>query len=565
MSAPHDRLTSRNLDALLAPFAEKPGLVLGLAVLFLLGPFIGKPFNMDDPLFIWTAQHIQAEPLNPYNFMVNWYGWDQPMWEVTKNPPLVSYYLSVWAIPFGWSEPSLHAALLLPALAVILGTHRLARRFCTQPMLAALLTLVMPVFLVSSTMVMCDVLMLAFWVWAIVLWTEGCELGRPGLLAVAAVLIGLAAMTKYFGACLLPLLAVWSFVREKSLRLWLPWLSIPVVILAAYQIGTSHLYGRGLLLDAGSYVKYTRTLYDADALKRTGNALTFTGGCLAAAIFFAPFLWSRRTFLLGLATIGLLTGWLSWTGWLVEPYASTAGSTRFWLAAQIAVWMVVGISVLALGITDYLRQRDAQSLLLNLWVLGTFAFAAFCNWTVTARTLLPMAPAVGILMLRRWHARAPATRTGILPALALSATLALGVARADFLLATANHENVAQVANTYANENRALWFFGHWGFQYYMQSAGARPVDTRSPQLNPADLVALPLRNTNVPQPDTNAAAYEHTFSQPIGIPIATQNPLLGAGFYASLWGPLPFAFGWPPVEQVDIYRIKVPSPNSPP
>ncbi len=54
------------------------------------------------------------------------------MWRVTENPPLASYYLALAAGIFGWSEIALHFAFLLPALAVILGTHRLARHFC-QP------------------------------------------------------------------------------------------------------------------------------------------------------------------------------------------------------------------------------------------------------------------------------------------------------------------------------------------------------------------------------------------------------------------------------------------------
>jgi hypothetical protein len=41
-----------------------------LAVVVLLAPFLAKPFNMDDPLFIWAARQIQAHPLNPYGFPV---------------------------------------------------------------------------------------------------------------------------------------------------------------------------------------------------------------------------------------------------------------------------------------------------------------------------------------------------------------------------------------------------------------------------------------------------------------------------------------------------------------
>src|ERR1700733_6649124 len=121
--------------------AAHPYWALTLAVFAALGPFLAKPFNMDDPLFIWTARQIQAHPFNPYGFNMNWYRTAEPMWSVMQNQSLASSYLALAARIFGWSEMALHGALLLPALAVILGTHRLAIRFCDQPMLAALITL----------------------------------------------------------------------------------------------------------------------------------------------------------------------------------------------------------------------------------------------------------------------------------------------------------------------------------------------------------------------------------------------------------------------------------------
>lgn len=552
------------LDHVLESLGQKPGWVLGFVVLFTLGPFIGKPFNMDDPLFIWAAQHIQAHPLNPYGFTVNWYGFEQPMWEVTKNPPLASYYLAAWAGLSGWSEPSLHAALLLPALAAVLGTHRLATKLCQRPLLAALATLFTPVFLVSSTMVMCDVLMLAFWVWAMVLWMEGEEKGRPAWLAAAAVLIGLAALTKYFGACLAPLLAVWSLSRRRPFKLWLPWLAIPVAMLVAYQFATHQLYGRGLLSDAGGYVAYAHQLYEVDAFKRAAMAMSFLGGCVAVIVFFAPLLTPMRWLTAGVLGIGLLVFALYRTGWLIQSYVTSFGVPRFALALQLGLWMAAGISVLALGAADLRRRRDAGAWLLNLWLWGTLVFSAFFNWIVTARTLLPLAPAVGILLARRLEAQVGGVRKPIvfLPPLALSATLALAVARADFLFAAAVHENVAQISNAYPAANGRLWFQGHWGFQYYMQFAGARALDTQSPTAAPGDLIALPSHNTNLRLFNAEAVTTDRVFRVAMDFPLSTQSPQVGGGFYASLWGPLPFGFGRVPGEETTVYVLKPSVPN---
>src|SRR6185437_4287063 len=163
------------LDKLRALAARHPHWTLALITVAALLPFLAKPFNIDDPLFVWAAKQIYAHPLDPYGFNVEWGFREFPMSRVTENPPLACYYLALAAGLFGWNEIGLHAAFLLPALAAILGTYQVARRFCKSPEWAALITLFTPVFLVSASTVMCDVLMLAFWVWAIVFWLDGME------------------------------------------------------------------------------------------------------------------------------------------------------------------------------------------------------------------------------------------------------------------------------------------------------------------------------------------------------------------------------------------------------
>ena len=104
---------------------------------------------------------------------------------------------------------------------------------------------------------------------------------------------------------------------------------------------------------------------------------------------------------------------------------------------QVVFWAVGGISVLALAFADVFRRRDAYSWLLLLWVFGTFLFTAFFNWTVNGRSLLPLAPAVGILIARRLGQNDLSNRKtfprGVIFCLIASAALAFGVAQSDFL------------------------------------------------------------------------------------------------------------------------------------
>ena len=66
-------------------------------------PFLGRAFHMDDPLFLWAAKHIQTNPAHPYDFIVNWYGVEQPMSIVMENPPLASYFLALVGLLIGLS------------------------------------------------------------------------------------------------------------------------------------------------------------------------------------------------------------------------------------------------------------------------------------------------------------------------------------------------------------------------------------------------------------------------------------------------------------------------------
>src|SRR6476660_6181476 len=176
------------------------------AVIAALAPFLNKAFHIDDPLFLWMAQQIAHQPGDPYGFAVNWYVSNQPIFSIMQNPPLSSYYIALLASFFGWSEPAMHGAFLVPAIAAVLGTFFLARRLCNSPLLAALLLLFTPVFLVSATGVMCDVWLLALWVWSVESWLRGLERHSYRFLLLASVLAAAAALTKYFGASLVPLL-----------------------------------------------------------------------------------------------------------------------------------------------------------------------------------------------------------------------------------------------------------------------------------------------------------------------------------------------------------------------
>ena len=538
-------------------------LLLASAVVICLVPFAGKAFHIDDPLFVWTARYIQTHPRDPYGFRVNWYSHETPMAEVTMNPPLASYYMACVAWWFGWNEVVLHLAFLVPAIATIVGTYYLARQLCSDPVLAGLATLITPVFLISSTTVMCDTMMLAFWIWAVVCWVRGMERNPQVLLPLSGFMIAAAVMTKYFAVSLIPLLFGYSLVKKRKCGWWAISLLMPIAVAVLYDWVTRRLYGKGLLLEALSYATTIGQSINPSVGARTLVALIFTGGCLATVLCFAPFLWSRRTVLAGALGVVIAALTIHYSR-AIGGFTLPAGGLPGWLIPlQCSLFALAGVSLLALVLTDLSKSRDAESAFLALWIVGTFVFVGYFNWTVNGRSVLPMAPAFGILLARRVEQRRLSLGAGSevwskpLMALIPAVLVALWVTHADYRLA-----NSARTAAVVAHEKLKsrpgrVWFVGHWGFQYYMESYGGRPIDLHGTPIATGDVVVLPRNNTNLaPLPRERLYPLEQ-IDLPAGCWGSTICPEMGACFYSSVWGPLPFVFGPVPREQYLILQSR--------
>lgn len=527
--------------------SRRPYWVLTAAVLITLGPFVWKPFNIDEPLFVWEAQQITRHPANPYGFNVNWSDSadrEAPMWSITKNPPLTSYYLALAAAIVGWKEVGLHGAFLLPALAAVLGTFRLAQRMTAHPLLAALLTLFAPVFLVSSISVMSDTLMLAFWVWAVVLWFEGLESAERAKLALSAVMVALAALTKYFAISLVPLLLAYGLMRKRRLGLWVLWLLIPLAILGAWQGATYALYGQVALSGAAAYSAQVRAVFGLPILSAGLTGLAFLGGCLAPACLASLPLY-RPQKLVGMigATVALV--FLAPEAFRVQ---NGLGAVPTLALAQVAFWAFIGLSALVLAFSEVSRRdKDPATWLLVLWVGGTFVFAAFLNWSINGRSILPLTPAMAILVARaleRGGASQQSPQKNILRLLLTGgATVGLLVATADSLYARAVREVARQTANADVDK-KGMRFLGHWGFQYYMEAAGATAFDGNHPEVHAGDCIAIPFQNPSTLKVQEGDVLQKQEIRVTGCSWLATMHWPVLAGFYSSLWGPLPFAVG---------------------
>jgi 4-amino-4-deoxy-L-arabinose transferase-like glycosyltransferase len=531
-----------------------PKIILIIIALACLLPFADKAIHIDDPLFVWAGRQMLTRWWDPYGFEVNWYGWAMPMHEVTKNPPLACVWIALLISIFGEDEFALHLGFFLQAIAMVLGTYALARRLCDHAFYAALAALCTPAFMISSTTLMCDVLLVAFWVWAVVFWMRGMEENRPRFLALAALLVAAASLTKYFGIALVPLLLVYTLVRNGRAGWWLVYLLIPLAVMGLYEGSMRALYGHGLIWDAFSYANQKEAHETRAWFVKALTALGFTGGCCAIVLVLAPALWRLRTWGWGVigATILLPTTWILAGTMASAESPACVGITLLW-----TLFILGGLAVLALPILDWKRHRNAAALMLLLWVWGTFVFCIL-NWTINGRSILPMVPAVAILLLRRVEFVRISANLRLVPFFGVTALLSLLVAFADFRLADSARAAATEIRSKFAITSSAtVWFQGHWGFQYYAQASGFRAFDSTQPQTRPGDLMVMPLNNTNLKPIPENTFERMAVIEVPVFPGIASVSRPLGAGFYTDIVGPLPFAFGAVPPEKYYVIRFK--------
>ncbi len=544
--------------------SDRRRILIGAVASFLLPivillPFANKAFNIDDTVYVWVAQQIAEHPLDFYGFQMNWDGTATYVYEFNQNPPGVSYYLAFVGVLFGWSETALHLSMLLFAGALSLGTYLLAREFSARPFVAVLAAVSSPVVFVSSTSVMSDIPMSAWYVWAVYLWVRGERNNNAVLLTMSMVCLSLAMLHKYFGLTAVLLLGAYTLMKRRRAGWWMLYALIPVFVLAIYQLLTYRLYGVNLFSNAAGYaLKYSLVETNVPLYFKAEIGLIFLGGCFAGLLFLTPLLWDGR-----------IAFWLYWSTILAcvfVVFTGTIGNYGIYhfnwpVAVHAGIFIVAGLQILALAILDAWKSRSAESILILCWIVGTLCFSAFLNWSVTARTILPMAPAVAILVARRLD------RRGVTPGrlhwktalpFALSIALSFCVAWGDFYLAEAQRRAAAKFRRDDLAHPGTYYYKGHWGFQYYMDQEGIAGWDPLGLRLLGGDRIVVSENGPTVSEfnYDVARAWRDLRYNTPAASWVTTMHPYVGAGFYAHLWGPLPYAFGDVPEEIYAVYEL---------
>ena len=526
-------------------------------------PFVGKAFHIDDPPYLWVAEHIQSHPFDPYGFRLNWYLTELPVSVSFNNPPLACYYIALITWLFGWTEIVLHTSFLLPAGAAVLGSYALARQFCASPFYAGIAMVVTPAFLISSSTLMSDTIMLAFWTWAAVLWTKGVNRPTHWMLGLSSILIAAAALTKYSALILIPLLFLYASLRARRVGCWGFYLLIPLLLVAGFECLMRVRYGHGIITQASAYAASYRGHTGVSWFSKTLTGLVFTGGCLTSILACAPLFWPWRTCLRWAVCACLISATIFFCKVPGNFHLPSERSVRFWLAIECGVFAVGGMGLLALAVAEVRKRSDAVSLFLFAWVTATFVVAAYFNWTIAGRYILPMAPAAGILAARRletmrtFGTTSAFSRMTLVACVAASAAIALSTTFSDFVLANSARSAAASIGRKFGKQPNQIWFQGHWGFHYYMQQSGFRAVDIERSIIQPRDILVVPRNNYDTFTPSANQFCHLERIELLQGRWLTTMCQALGTGFYSDESGPLPFAIARVPPEIYDVFQFQ--------
>lgn len=96
----------------------------------------------------------------------------------------------------------------------------------------------------------------------------------------------------------------------------------------------------------------------------------------------------------------------------------------------------------------------------------------------------------------------------------------------------------------------------HWGIQYYLEEGGLHCIDVNNPAAEQGDLIIVPYNQPVRKDLNSDRARPIAQLTIPASAWITTMHPQLGAGFYASMSGPLPYAFGPVPAEEYWVFAV---------
>jgi 4-amino-4-deoxy-L-arabinose transferase-like glycosyltransferase len=414
-----------------------------LFVLLLRAPFLDQAVQGDDVNYLAAAQHAQIDPLHPNHVRYVFQGVMVDM-RGHPHPPLNGWILAALLAMVGdIREVPFHAAYILFSLIAAASMYSLARRFSPEPLLATLLLVLTPAFVINGTSLESDLPFLAFWLWAVAAFVKAAHQGSQAWLALSVIGMSLAAMTAFQAIVLMPILGLYLWKERRGWKAgWVALFAVPAV-LAGYQLFELITRGAMPATILSGYMQSYGFQRIVNKLKNAGALTVHLGWIVFPVLAVAAFRMNRRW--LALPAVAALVGAL-----FLDPHP------LFWISFGTGVLVLVWCA---------LHSRD----FLAAWVLIFFAAAVVIFFAGSARYLLPLAAPVALLtsraLKRRW----------LIGGVAAQALLSLSLAASNYEHWDGYRRFVVNHERSW--ENKRVWTNGEWGLRFYAESAGALSLE----------------------------------------------------------------------------------------
>ena len=159
-------------------------------------PGMGRAPHYDEPNFLRLASGATVDAWRPHDVMINWQGTAERAFDVLSNPPGIAWWLAPWLHAPTWTL----RLTMLPWLALAaFGAWRLGERFLGDGAKGALVLLLSPIAIVSTTALTPDAPLYALVLAGVGGYIHASDRDRPtagwALLAgMAAIFIAVAAI-----------------------------------------------------------------------------------------------------------------------------------------------------------------------------------------------------------------------------------------------------------------------------------------------------------------------------------------------------------------------------------
>jgi hypothetical protein len=515
-------------------------------------PFVRKAYNIDDLTFLLQAQHMRVDPLHPTAFDMVFHGQVLRLSKGLVSGPVMATLL-LPSVLLGGAEWLTHLIQLGLLLVSALFTARLGRRLGLTPResgVAALFMVAAPGVLAMAGTAMPDVPALCFLLVGIerLLCWKGER--RPLALAAAVGALALAVLARPHALLGLGIAALlWTDDED--------WQRGPRAILRR-SLGALP----PLLLSLGLLLLVNRLTRDPQAGRDVAGA---TLSRLMTRWFWhnlatIPAQW-LLTFPLALPWIAAdLRGFLrrpsTWLSLLLGGYLGMKlgmGTLPPAYARPFAVVVTgLGSAVLMDILLEGLWRRDRVQVALGLWLLISLPATFYDHLPV--KYLVPSAPAMAILLVRRYRERAPGWLGPMAVASAVvGMAIAVLVLRADASLAEIGRRGGLLVAKLRASEPAAaVWMDGAWGFQWYAVQAGAKPMTQTPPYPRPGDLVVVGPQGGRINLIPRRKLIHVERYTATAGWVLGH-----GAGFFTNGFGALPWSVGPGELGRIEAWRVE--------